>query len=177
MIFITLLLSLAVLLPNLVVSAAPSLLHSSSRRGSPAQINTFLYSHNKVRAAHNAAALTWSKEFAALAETWADNCEFKRTNGILRDTQYGEHHAAATGEFPIVDAIGLLTEDEAQYNPSSPTYNHFTQVVWKSTTEVGCARATCDKIFDHQKGPATYYVCFYNPAGNIIGEASENVQI
>ena len=30
-----------------------------------------------------------------------------------------------------------------QYNPNNPTYSHFTQVVWKSTTQLGCAVATC----------------------------------
>lgn len=34
----------------------------------------------------------------------------------------------------------------AQYDPANPTYSHFTQVVWKGTTEVGCAIAYCDSI-------------------------------
>lgn len=31
----------------------------------------------------------------------------------------------------------------AQYNPNNPTYSHWTQVVWKSTTSVGCALQNC----------------------------------
>lgn len=121
MIFIALafMLSLAALLSNHVVSAAPSLFHSTAKRGSPAQINSFLFAHNIVRAAHNAPALTWSKEFAALASAWADKCEFKRTEGVLSDTVYGEHHAAATGDFSIANAIGLFIEDAGESHLSA----------------------------------------------------------
>jgi len=169
--------SFVTLLPNILVHAAPSFLHSVATRGSPTQINAFLSAHNVVRAAHNATALTWSKDYAEKAEAWADNCQLKRTDGSLSDTPYGEHHVAATGIFPISTAIGLFSQDVAQYNPEAPTYNHFTQVVWKSTTQVGCARARCDDIFDRALGKATYYVCFYDPVGNVVGEAQENVQV
>lgn len=30
-----------------------------------------------------------------------------------------------------------------EYDPNNPTYSHFTQVVWKSTTQLGCAVANC----------------------------------
>jgi pathogenesis-related protein 1 len=41
---------------------------------------------------------------------------------------------------------------------------HYTQMVWKSTTEFGCAKAKCtagNKITE-------IVVCQYNPAGNYI---------
>ena len=58
----------------------------------------------------------------------------------------------------------------AQYNASNPQPSHFTQVVWKGTTQVGCAVATCNNIFPAKYGPAKYYVCEYYPQGNIIGQ-------
>ncbi len=57
-----------------------------------------------------------------------------------------------------------------QYNPLEPKFSHFTQVIWQSTTEVGCAVAHCDGIFGREQGPATLYVCLYNPPGNVVGE-------
>lgn len=43
----------------------------------------------------------------------------------------------------------------AQYNPNSPVASHFTQMVWKATTEVGCAMQECSGIF-----PASFGVRF-----------------
>lgn len=57
-----------------------------------------------------------------------------------------------------------------QFNPLKPVYSHFTQVVWESTTELGCAISSpCDDIFP-DRGPATLVVCLYNPPGNVVGE-------
>jgi hypothetical protein len=46
---------------------------------------------------------------------------------------------------------------------------HFTQVVWKGTTHVGCASTYCSNL------RATYYVCDYSPPGNYMGEYTKNV--
>lgn len=120
MFFLTLLslFSLAALLPSIYAlpSGSP---HALSRRGSPAQINSFLFSHNLIRAAHNAADLTWSTEYAVKAEAWADQCQFKRTDGLLNVTPYGELHAAATGLFPISTAINQFVKDAGEL-PAAP---------------------------------------------------------
>ena len=64
----------------------------------------------------------------------------------------------------------MIARASAQYNASNPQPSHFTQVVWKGTTQVGCAVATCNNIFPAKYGPAKYYVCEYYPQGNIIGQ-------
>ena len=38
---------------------------------------------------------------------------------------------------------------------------HYTQMIWKGTTHVGCAY--------HQGGPWTYLICRYSPPGNVDG--------
>ena len=40
----------------------------------------------------------------------------------------------------------------AQYDPSNPVASHFTQMVWKSTTQLGCAVQSCNGIFDSSYG-------------------------
>jgi len=150
--------------------------HELLRRGSAAQINTFLFEHNAVRRLHNATDLTWSTTYADKAAAWADKCQFQRTGGVLSNTPYGELHTAGTGIFPISTAILQFTKDALDYNPVNPITNHWTQVVWKSTTQLGCAQAQCEDLLGKHTGVATYYVCFYDPAGNVIGKEAENVQ-
>ncbi|KAF9057924.1 CAP domain-containing protein [Panaeolus papilionaceus] len=161
------------------VWAAPHHAFSEIASRTPEQdIDTYLTSHNVIRAIHNATALEWSKPLALKARFWAGMCRFQHSGGILSSTTYGENIAAGSGDFPIEAAVATFVSDEDQYDPANPSYLRFTQVVWKSTTEVGCAANTCIGLFkDQPLTPVTMYVCLYNPAGNIIGKALENVQV
>jgi hypothetical protein len=48
---------------------------------------------------------------------------------------------------------GLLL---AQYDASNPQPSHFTQVVWKATTQVGCALQMCNGIFAASFGVSSH---------------------
>lgn len=63
------------------------------------------------------------------------------------------------------DEIKLHTFDVEKVTQGSL---HFTQLIWKSSTELGVG------IARNKKGQ-TYVVCNYNPRGNFIGQFSENV--
>ncbi|KDQ64355.1 hypothetical protein JAAARDRAFT_166489 [Jaapia argillacea MUCL 33604] len=156
------------------VAATPSRL--SCRTESSIETG-FLAAHNVVRSAHGAGPLVWSSELAQKAQEWASGCQLKQSRGSLGP--YGENLAAAAGPggFSVESAVQVWIDDALDYDPSHPTYNHFTQVVWKSSTELGCAVASCDGIFDAGLGKATYYVCEYNPPGNVVGQAPLNVQV
>ena len=42
---------------------------------------------------------------------------------------------------------------------------HYTQVVWRDTQKVGCGASTCNiQGFD-----GIYWVCNYDPPGNLVG--------
>lgn len=143
----------------------------------PSDIDTFLDAHNVVRARHGAAPLTWSFELAIKASVWADLCMMKHSDGLLMSEPYGEHIVAGTGDFPIRAAVSTFLGDKDQYSPNKPVYNHWTQVVWKSTTELGCAISSCRNAIENGRDRETMYVCLYNPAGNVIGQAPQNVQL
>jgi hypothetical protein len=58
---------------------------------------------------------------------------------------------------------------------------HFTQLVWKNTTSVGCGRTQCNGERDKDKdkdmaAPGWYVVCEYYPPGNVIGSFTAMVQ-
>ncbi|CDZ97892.1 Defense-related protein containing SCP domain [Phaffia rhodozyma] len=151
---------------------------SSSAPASPsgateADITAYLKAHNDFRSKYNARALTWDAKLAAYAQAWGDKCSFKHSGG-----QYGENLAAGTGNYPIASAVKAWTDEANTYDFSSGEYDHFTQVVWKSTTAVGCSASKCTDLdaFGANSGEATFYVCSYNPPGNYLGEFKDNVE-
>ncbi|EIM83311.1 PR-1-like protein [Stereum hirsutum FP-91666 SS1] len=151
--------------------ASPTLF---ATRASPSDIDSYLSAHNTVREAHGAADLVWNDTLATAAQNWANGCVFEHSGGSLGP--YGENLAAGTGDFPIASAVGAWAAESTQYDASNPQPSHFTQMVWKASTQLGCAEAQC-AIFDESVyGPTSYYVCEYYPAGNVIGQFPQNVQ-
>lgn len=159
--------------PTPTPSPTPST-SSGSGGVSADDIATWLSDHNSVRSQHGADDLTWSDDLSAKAQQWANGCVFQHSMGALGP--YGENLAAGTGNYTITDAVNDWVSEAPQYNPSNPVASHFTQVVWKSTTQLGCAVAACNGIFPSNYGVAQYYVCEYNPPGNVDGEFPQNVQ-
>ena len=142
-----------------------------------------LAAHNKWRAQVGVGPLSYSPELAASAQAWAD--ELKQSNHCrMRHSssqgQYGENLFWAS---PVVWSDGR--RELSQVPPEKPVdswgseqrdYNHvnnscrpgkmcghYTQLVWKTSTQVGCARAVCA---DSQE---QVWVCQYQPAGNWLG--------
>ncbi|KAF8609796.1 PR-1-like protein [Ceratobasidium sp. AG-I] len=130
----------------------------------------YIDAHNNERAKHGAKALIWDDSLSASALAWANQCKFEHS-------QSGQNLAAGTGGPTPATAVGWWNAESKDYNPSSPQYSHWTQVVWKSTTKFGCARKECPAgtIFDASY-VANYFVCHYSPAGNVIGQFPQNVQ-
>ncbi|KAF9525785.1 CAP domain-containing protein [Crepidotus variabilis] len=131
----------------------------------------YLDAHNSFRAKYHAPALTWNATLASKALEWSSKCVFEHSGGKLGP--YGENLAAGTGGYSIADGIKGWTDESSSYDPNNPTYSHFTQVVWKSTTELGCAYTMCPdgSIFkDGNYGPAKYIVCEYFKQGNVVGQ-------
>ncbi|KAH9898477.1 hypothetical protein C8Q73DRAFT_403625 [Cubamyces lactineus] len=141
----------------------------SSGSTSQSDIDQYLQAHNSVRAQHGAAPLTWSDELAGKAQQWANNCVFQHSGGSLGP--FGENLAAGTGSsYGIQSAVKSWTDEVSEYDPNNPQPSHFTQVVWKATTQVGCAVQSCNGIFAASFGPAKFFVCEYSPQGNVIGQ-------
>ncbi|KAG8776292.1 hypothetical protein FRC12_001001 [Ceratobasidium sp. 428] len=130
----------------------------------------YLDAHNTERAAHGAKALVWDAGLASSAQAWATQCKFQHS-------QSGQNLAAGTGSPSIATMIGWWNAERSDYK-GPDDYSHWTQVVWKSTTKLGCFTATCapGKIFDASYGSSSYLVCHYSPAGNVIGQFPQNVQ-
>ncbi|KAJ7130070.1 PR-1-like protein [Mycena crocata] len=145
----------------------------SGSRASLADQQAYLDAHNSIRAKHGAKPLVWDNNAAEKAQQWADLCKNQHSGGTLGPL--GENLAAGTGSFSIAEAVKAWTDEVTEYNPNNPQPSHFTQVVWKASTKLGCAVQTCDGIFAGF-GAAQYYVCEYSEQGNVIGNFGANVQ-
>jgi len=153
--------------------------NSASTAGDSADARQFVNAHNAVRAAVPRPAtypgpwepvppVAWSDEVANTAQAWADHLRDTRKCGLLHsDTRYGENLAA--GKKMDVERAVRMWAGEIDNYKYSPKYEfemrsgHYTQVVWRRTTHIGCGRASC--------GRNSVVVCRYSPAGNSIGKA------
>jgi hypothetical protein len=135
---------------------------------------------NAKRSMHCAPPFTWSDALAAAAQRWANACtrdpmdprRFVHSPAGDRPDQ-GENLAWGTGNLDAQTTVDLWYDEVKQYDFSSPGFSeatgHFTQMVWKNSTELGCAMANCSG--------ETLWICRYSPAGNIInpGQFEQNV--
>ncbi|XP_071337917.1 Golgi-associated plant pathogenesis-related protein 1-like isoform X2 [Trachinotus anak] len=126
----------------------------------------FLKAHNTYREKHNTPPLTLSSELTAAAQKWADHL---LAAGTLKhsDTQDGENiftmYSSATITLTGKEAVDSWYSEIKDYNWSQPGFSgntgHFTQVVWKDSTELGVGMAT--------DGKRAFVVGQYRPAGNM----------
>jgi pathogenesis-related protein 1 len=164
---------------TLVVILAGNISASATPPSEGAEARKFVDAHNTVRAAVQEPAnymghwapvppVIWSDEIASSAKAWAEHLRDTRKCGLLHsDSRYGENLAAGK-EMDAKRAVRMWAGeiDEYTYSPVyefEKRYGHYSQIVWRSTTDIGCGRATC--------GSNTVVVCRYSPAGNRIGKA------
>jgi hypothetical protein len=133
----------------------------------------YLDQHNRYRAKHCAPPLTWSKKLADYAQKWADTlkakgCVFGHSSG----TTYGENLGAGSiGALDPKSTVDMWYDEIKIYRFPNGGFSmqtgHFTQLVWRSTKQVGCGHVQC-------KGN-DIYVCEYDPPGNVDGEYRQEV--
>lgn len=141
-----------------------------------------LQQHNIHRANHSAPALVWDDNLASIANEIASSCVYAH-NTAAGGGGYGQNIGAGT---PADEVDKMITN--AMYNDEIEDYpgyggepdmgafekwGHFSQIVWKSTTKVGCATVDCANLANFGKGAFT--VCNYSPPGNFGGQYGANV--
>jgi pathogenesis-related protein 1 len=137
--------------------------------------------HNKWRAEVGVPGLSYSKTLAVSAQAWADQlkdsygCNMKHSTGAVGENIFwqsaviwsdGRRELRHVAPKEVVDSWGSEKRNYSHaVNACKPSEvcGHYTQVVWKNTTSVGCGMAVCgnqDQI----------WVCQYSPAGNWAGQ-------
>ena len=141
--------------------------------GLPREAAELLAAHNRRRAEHCAAPLSWSPALAKVAQGWADHlraagCAFEHSGG-----SYGENLAAGSvGMLSPAGVVDMWYAEAEHYDFARGGFSmqtgHFTQLVWQGTTRVGCGTTTCNDM--------QTWVCNYDPPGNYQGEFQANVK-
>lgn len=146
---------------------------------SQAGIDQMLAAHNAPRRAVGVADLRWSPALATSAQRWAETLlrENRFEHSSRRDrNNAGENLATTTsstsgGAYSTpTRAISGWIDERADYDAaanlcrSGRVCGHYTQVVWRTTTDVGCGLA---RTADSRR---EVWVCHYSPAGNVVGQ-------
>ena len=101
---------------------------------------------------------------------------------------YGQNIAAGV-EGNNISAIitdlfynGEVGNFDGYYGEANPpmgnfdNWGHFSQIVWKASTQVGCATYDCGSNLANFNAPNGFFtVCNYQSAGNFGGEYADNI--
>ncbi|KNA11880.1 hypothetical protein SOVF_131020 [Spinacia oleracea] len=128
--------------------------------------------HNVARAAVGVGNIQWDDNIAAYAQQYANqrigDCVLQHSGG-----SYGENIAGGGNggyELSGTDAVNMWVNEGVNYDHGSNTCSpgqvcgHYTQVVWRDSVRLGCARVICNSS-------GIFVICNYDPPGNIIGSS------
>lgn len=160
-------------------AATPPVPDAPRTSGEPATVAGITAAHNRVREQVGVPPLRWSSELAASARRWANACVDEVAPAGMIDHSPDPPKQASIGEnlyattAPKVDPLAAVAGwageaqdyDYARNTCRGPMCGHYTQVVWRGTTAVGCAVGSCPRLRFRST-----LVCHYSPAGNVVGQ-------
>ena len=147
---------------------------ANSSQSYPPEISEILDAHNAYRAEVGVPGLSWSSSLANSAQAWAD---YLADANIIEHSQangYGENIWAGTRDaYSLTDMVNSWGSEKRYFIPNQPFPNlsttgnwvdvgHYTQIVWRNTTEVGCGLSRSSNM--------DVFVCQYTPSGNFSGQ-------
>lgn len=156
--------TLIILLLSVILLQMPS----SRAQNSP---QDYVNAHNSARSQVGAGLgpMTWNTTLASYAQSYANqrigDCSLIHSTG-----DYGENLAKGYGgSFTGTDAVNLWVAEKPYYDYYSNSCVggteclHYTQVVWRNSVRIGCARVQCNNGW-------WFVICSYDPPGNYVGQ-------
>ncbi len=173
--------ALTLLLACTLVLAGPGAVWSKDREA--AQVAGVTDAHNRVRTGVKPSAtpalrpLGYSSKVAATAQAWADGCDYRHNpgRGALGENIYSYATTASQPTAIQLDAVASWAGEAPDYDYASNTCSdvcgHYTAVVWRDSTDLGCGVTFCRtrSPFGSRLPDWWFVVCNYAPPGNYIG--------
>jgi hypothetical protein len=127
-----------------------------------------LDAHNSYRTEVGVSELTWNEGLADEAGAYSN--QLSSTGKFEHSgTKYGENLWRGGKDISFTQMAGSWGNEKGAYhgetidNSNFKAFGHYTQMVWRGTTQVGCGGTW------GSDGKYTF-VCRYNPSGNVIGQ-------
>ncbi|KAJ1287630.1 hypothetical protein BS78_02G025200 [Paspalum vaginatum] len=127
--------------------------------------------HNAARADVGVDPVSWDDTVAAYAANYAAEgqgiCAHQHSGGQYGENLYWGSSASASASAAVDYWVAESEYYDHDTNScrSGQECRHYTQVVWSSTTSIGCASVDCNNNSE------VVIICSYNPPGNIDGES------
>jgi hypothetical protein len=149
--------------------------HLAQAQPSP-MAQEILDAHNHYRAAVEVPPLTWSNDLAADAQQWANHLASLGGRVLQHDPDnqdQGENLWAGTADaYSHTEMVNAWGSEQRHFRPGTfpdvsstdswADVGHYTQMIWGTTTQVGCATT--------RAGGFDILVCRYSPPGNYYGQ-------
>ncbi|MFB2880748.1 CAP family protein [Floridanema aerugineum] len=153
-------------------------------------LSNALSAHNTYRVKHHSPNMTISESLNSTAQAWAQH--LATSNVGLQHSSRSQRNNAGENLFVYYttapsfnsadlgkSAVKSWYDESSLYNYANPVFSsatgHFTQVVWKNSTQLGCGAAPGKATVNGRNFNAFYVVCHYAPAGNVQGQFASNV--
>ncbi|KAA0031385.1 hypothetical protein IC582_000162 [Cucumis melo] len=128
----------------------------------------FVDAHNAARAQVGVGPVSWDETVANYAQQYANqhinDCQMVHSNG-----PYGENLAWSSADLSGTNAVQMWVNEKQFYDYASNSCvgsecRHYTQVVWKNSVKIGCAKVECNN------NGGTFITCNYDPSGNYVNQ-------
>jgi uncharacterized protein YkwD len=137
--------------------------------------------HNTYRTKHQSPNVTIDDTLNQSAQTWAQtiaakgDLEHSTGSGVGENIYWAGGSSTNLGSAAVQDWYSEIKDYDYNNPGFSSDTGHFTQVVWKGSTKVGCGAAPGPATINGTKYDGFYVVCQYSPAGNVEGQFPNNV--